>query len=83
MPTPGEHKAVQSRILGYAEAIGWTFVSCDEGERRRGPDPDVPPADRARNRALFLDPLLDAKVREFNPRHLHADIYSNRGELTR
>ena len=27
MPTPGEHKAVQARILEYAEAIGWTLVS--------------------------------------------------------
>jgi hypothetical protein len=23
MPTPGEHKTDQSRILAYAEAIGW------------------------------------------------------------
>lgn len=91
MPTPGEHKTVQARILGYAEAIGWTFVSREEAERRRGFDPDVPPADRAKNRSLFFDDLLDAKLREFNPRyaeaegallgafrHLHADIYGNR-----
>ncbi len=91
MPTPGEHKTVQSRILAYAEAIGWTFVSREEAEQRRGFDPDVPPADRARNRSLFFDDLLDAKVREFNPRyaeaegalpgqfrHLHTDIYGNR-----
>jgi hypothetical protein len=24
---PGEHKTVQSRILSYAEAVGWTMVS--------------------------------------------------------
>lgn len=91
MPTPGEHKTVQSRILAYAEAIGWTFVSRDEAEQRRGFDPAVPPADRAKNRSLFFDDLLDAKVREFNPRyaeaegallgqfrHLHANIYGNR-----
>jgi len=91
MPTPGEHKTVQARILEYAEAIGWTLVSREEAERRRGFDPDVPPADRARNRSLFFDDLLDAKVREFNPRyaeaegallgqfrHLHTDIYGNR-----
>ncbi len=91
MPTPGEHKTVQARILAYAEAIGWTFVSREEAERRRGFDPEVPPADRARNRSLFFDDLLDAKVREFNPRyaeaegallgqfrHLHSDIYGNR-----
>ena len=46
MPTPGEHKTVQARILAYAEAIrlrhgyggqvGWTIVSREEAERRRG-----------------------------------------------
>ena len=36
MPTPGEHKTVQARILAYAEAIGWTLVSRKEAERRRG-----------------------------------------------
>ncbi|HEY8856932.1 MAG TPA: HsdR family type I site-specific deoxyribonuclease [Rugosibacter sp.] len=88
---PGEHKTVQARILDYAEAIGWTVVSREEAEQRRGFDPDVPPADRAKNRSLFFDDLLDAKVREFNPRyaeaegallgqfrHLHTDIYGNR-----
>ena len=91
MPAPGEHKTVQARILAYAEAIGWTIVSREEAEQRRGFDPEVPPADRARNRSLFFDDLLDAKVREFNPRyaeaegallgqfrHLHTDIYGNR-----
>ncbi len=91
MPTPGEHKTVQSRILAYAEAIGWTFVPREDAEQRRGFDPAVPPADRAKNRSLFFDDLLDAKVREFNPRyaeaegallgqfrHLHTDIYGNR-----
>lgn len=88
---PGEHKTVQSRILEYAEAIGWTFVSREEAEQRRGFDPALPPADSAKNRSLFFDDLLDAKVREFNPRyaeaegallgqfsHLHTDIYGNR-----
>ena len=70
---PGEHKTVQARILAYAEAIGWTFVSREEAERRRGFDPEVPPADRAKNRSLFFDDLLDAKVREFNPRYLDAE----------
>ena len=74
----------------------------EEAEQRRGFDapspegygstgPEVPPADRAKNRSLFFDDLLDAKVREFNPRysdaegallgqfrHLHTDIYGNR-----
>ncbi|MCM8623304.1 MAG: HsdR family type I site-specific deoxyribonuclease [Candidatus Accumulibacter sp.] len=91
MPTPDEHKTVQARILGYAEAIGWTFVTREEAERRRGFDPEVPPAERAKNRSLFFDDLLDAKLREFNPRyaeaegallgafrHLHTDIHGNR-----
>ena len=73
MPTPSEHKTVQARILAYAEAIGWTFVSREEAEQRRGFDPDVPPADRARNRSLFFDDLLDARVREFNPRYAEAE----------
>jgi len=91
MPTPGEQKTVQSRILKYAEAIGWTFVTRKEAELRRGFDPDVLPKGRAKGRSLFFDDLLDAKVREFNPRyaeaqgallgkfrHLHPDIYGNR-----
>ena len=62
MPTPSEHKTVQARILAYAEAIGWTFVPREEAERRRGFDPVVPTADRAKNRSLFFDDLLDAKI---------------------
>jgi len=91
MPTPSEHKTVQARILEYAEGIGWTFVPRGEAERRRGFDAEAPPVDRASNRSLFFDELLDAKLREFNPRyaeaegallgqfrHLHTDIYGNR-----
>jgi len=36
MPTPGEHKTVQGRILEYPEAVGWTVVSREEAEQRRG-----------------------------------------------
>ncbi len=61
---PGEHKTVQARILEYAEAIGWTIVPREEAEQRRGFDPEASPADRARNRSLFFDDLLDARVRE-------------------
>jgi type I restriction enzyme R subunit len=91
MTTPGEHKTVQARVLEYAGAIGWTVVSREEAERRRGFDTEVLPADRAKNRSLFFDDLLDIKVRKFNPRyaeakgallgqfrHLHTDIYGNR-----
>ena len=85
MPTPSEHETVQARILTYAEAIGWTFVPREQAEQRRGGTPASPPL------SLFFDDLLDAKVREFNPRyteaedtllgqfrHLHTDIYGNR-----
>jgi type I restriction enzyme R subunit len=48
-------------------------VSREEAERRRGFDPDVPAADRAKNRSLFFDDLLNAKVREFNPRYADAE----------
>lgn len=91
MPSPSEHKTVQARILAYAQEIGWTVVSREEAERRRGFDPEVPPAERAKNRTLFFDDLLNAKLRAFNPRyaeaegallgqlrHLHSDIYGNR-----
>ncbi len=91
MPTPGEHKTVQARILKYAEEIGWTFVPREEAETRRGFDPAIPPKGRAKGSSLFFNDLLDEKVRLFNPRyseaegaligkfrHLHADIYGNR-----
>lgn len=88
---PGEHKTVQARILKYAQEIGWTFVTRDEAEARRGFDPDVAAKDPEKSTSLFFDDLLDEKVRLFNPRysdaagaltgkfrHLHADIYGNR-----
>ena len=91
MPTPSEHKTVQARILTYAESIGWTIVSRQEAEQRRGFDPDSPPKDRAKGRSLFFADLIDAKVREFNPRYadaegallgrfryLHTNIHGNR-----
>ncbi|MDE0480675.1 MAG: HsdR family type I site-specific deoxyribonuclease [Gammaproteobacteria bacterium] len=91
MPTPSEHKTVQARILKYAEAIGWTIVPREKAELRRGFDLEVPPNDRAKGCSLFFDELLDAKVREFNPRYtdvkealpgrfgnFRTDIYGNR-----
>jgi hypothetical protein len=38
MPTPGEYKTVQARILAYAQEIGWTYVPGSEAEKRRGSD---------------------------------------------
>ena len=91
MSTPSEHKTVQARILEYAEAIGWTLVPRGEAEQQRGFDPDTAPKDRSKGVSLFFDDLLDAKVREFNPRyaeaegalldqfsHFHTDIRGNR-----
>jgi len=84
-------KSYEYLIRKFAEAIGWSVVSREEAEQRRGFDPDVSPRDRAKGRSLVFDDLLDAKVREFNPRyaedpgallgtfrHLHTDIHGNR-----
>ena len=54
MPTPSEHKTVQARILEYAEAIGWTIVSREEAERRRGFDPNAPLKERAKGPLALL-----------------------------
>ena len=66
MSKPGEHKTVQARILAYAQEIGWTIVPREEAEQRRG-------GAAIRNSSLFFDDLLDAKVREFNPRYAEAE----------
>ena len=91
MPTPGEHKTVQARILAYAQELGWALVPREEAERRRGFDAAAQGGERARNASLFFEELLHTQVRRFNPlyaeapgalpgklRHLHADIYGNR-----
>ncbi|MBL8002676.1 MAG: hypothetical protein JNL05_12020 [Flavobacteriales bacterium] len=90
MPTPGEHKTVQARILAYAQELGWAVVPREEAERRRGFDAAAQGSERARNASLFFEEGLHAQVRRFNPlyteapgalpgklRHLHADIYGN------
>ena len=96
MSKPGEHKTVQARILAYAQEFGWTIVSREAAEERRGGIP-APLRGKVGDRnvpaplSIFFDGLLDAKVREFNPRyaeaegallgrfrHLHTDIYGNR-----
>lgn len=43
MPTPGEHKTVQARILAYAQEIGWRFVPREEAEKRQGFPPHPGP----------------------------------------
>ena len=96
MPTPSEHKTIQARILAYAQEIGWTVVSRENAEKRRAGLPirqseEIAGTNARAPLSLFFDDLLDAKVREFNPRyaeaegallgqfrHLHTDIYGNR-----
>ncbi len=96
MPSPGEHKTVQARILAYAQEIGWRYVSRRDAEARRGFDPDgATPEDRARSASLYFGDLLHAQVRAFNPKYkeaegalvgefarLNADIAGNRDFLT-
>jgi len=96
MPSPGEYKTVQSRILAYAQEIGWSFVPRAEADRRRGFDPAAStPEERARKASLFFGDLLHAQVRAFNPKYkeaegalvgefqrFHSDIYGNRDFLT-
>jgi len=72
MSTPGEHKTVQARILAYAPEIGWSFVSREETEQRRGLRERGLSSPRHRSSkggqecppSLFFDDLLGAKVRE-------------------
>ncbi|MHB1310263.1 MAG: hypothetical protein ACYC23_24610 [Limisphaerales bacterium] len=64
MPTPGEHKTVQARILEYAEAIGWTMVSREEAERRRSIASGQKPESGSPKGSLFFDDRRDAKVRQ-------------------
>ncbi|MCJ7594439.1 MAG: hypothetical protein MUO52_06665 [Desulfobacterales bacterium] len=74
MPKPGEHKTVQSRILKYAEGIGWTFVPRNEAENRRGFNLDgTSPSEQATKASLYFDDLLHSKAREFNPKYNEAE----------
>ncbi|MDI6808880.1 MAG: HsdR family type I site-specific deoxyribonuclease [Candidatus Eisenbacteria bacterium] len=81
MTRPTEHKTVQARILAYAQEIGWTFVSREEAERRRGftPRPSPVPeeerenADETRRASLYFGDLLHAQVRAFNPKYKEAE----------
>ncbi len=83
MSKPSEHKTVQARILAYAQEIGWTFVSREEAERRRGlnhkerrdrkEDLDSDSLSSLCSLRLFFEDLLHAQVREFNPRYAEAE----------
>lgn len=60
---PTEYKTVQSRILAYALEIGWTYVPCEEAERRRRflHRPNLLPADKARE--MMEHQLMTAQIR--------------------
>ncbi len=95
MSNPTEHKTVQSRILKYAEEIGWSYVDRRTAEKRRGFNSDSGDIqERCRTASLYFEDTLYAKVREFNPRYqetegalvslfntLKSDIYGNRDFL--
>ena len=90
-----EYKTVQSRILAYAQEIGWTYVPQGEAEKRRGFDHSrSSPAEQAAHASPYFDDLLDGQVRKLNPsyaegpgalvgdlRRLHANIAGNRDLL--
>jgi type I restriction enzyme R subunit len=94
MAKPGEHKTVQSRILKYADDLGWRVVSRSEAEELRGFKDGVKPEERSRGADLFFSERLFSKAQEFNPRMqddlpallrrfalLSGDIFGNRDAL--
>ena len=95
MPVSGEHTTVQSRILRYAQEIGWRYVPRAGAEDRRSFDQDGATAgDRARTATPYFGDLLHAQVLAFNPKYkeaegglvgqlerLNADISGNRDFL--
>ncbi|MBX2968217.1 MAG: HsdR family type I site-specific deoxyribonuclease [Cyclobacteriaceae bacterium] len=70
MAKPTEHKSVQARILKYAEEIGWSIVTQQESERRRGFETSgASPRERAKNASRYFDGLLFEKVNQFNKKY--------------
>ena len=68
MSTPSEHKSVQSRILKYAEEIGWEFIPRNEAETKRGFSEEFHNIqDKVKNANLYFSDILYQKVKEFNP----------------
>jgi type I restriction enzyme R subunit len=69
MVRPTEYKTVQSRILKYADEIGWTIISRNEAEtRRRFDNSQQSPRERALNASRFFTDTLFEKVKLFNPK---------------
>ncbi len=81
MSTPTEHKTVQIRILEYTEVICWTIVYREEAEQWRGFDPEAPPTEHAKGRSLYFDNVLNAKVREFNPRYAEGALNGQSSQI--
>ena len=78
MVTPGEHKTVQGRIIAYAQEIGWSYVSRNEAEQRRGftslpKSGGTESAERAQGASLFFGDLLHTQVCAFNPKYKEAE----------
>jgi hypothetical protein len=63
MANPTEYKTVQSRIMAYAEEIGWSYIPRDEAERRRRflPLRNSLPKDAARK--MMEHHLMTAQIR--------------------
>jgi type I restriction enzyme, R subunit len=69
MATPNEYKSVQSRILKYADDIGWSIVSRNEAETRRVFDnSQLSHRERALNASRFFTDTLFDKVKQLNPK---------------
>jgi type I restriction enzyme R subunit len=74
MAKPSEYKTVQARIIGYAQQVGWTYVTREESEARRGFDPSAPTKEeRAQAASPYFGDLLHAQVLNFNPNYKGAE----------
>ena len=75
MPSPGEYKTVQARILAYAQEVGWTYVPQDQAERRRGFSFHLDPFREDGERKMMAHQLMNAqtRVRDLDWSHLSMD----------
>ena len=77
MKAEQELRTVQPGLAAFREQICWSILDRRIVGKvislRAAATPEVPPADRAKNRSLFFDDLLDAKLREFNSRCTEAE----------
>jgi len=69
MPKPGENKTIQSRILSYAQEIGWKFVPCQEVQARRefnNYNGNI--QEKVQQASLYFQDILYQNVCQFNPK---------------